>query len=352
MSSKPREDHAAHAEYRKIRVERPLMNLTSLEKLVIDPKDYLIGTLGWIKRGQFGIMTGRTGQGKTVLAEQMAMDAAQGLPILGQIPVSGPMKVLYTECENGYDVMKRDICSIAKNTKVNRALINKNFILDYNWEFVGDELVPYMAHVFEETHPDFWILDNIQKYQSGDYNDARDFNEWIKPVLALIREYRVGLLILDHVAKPGKNQEKTSIDYSAGAYQGMGTSRKANMARTTCELYPPMQDGRFRLQFSKSGSWTGLKNSEGKPLDHLFLEQSGIIEEPFWKIAGSQAPPIRGQKSRIDPKELKSCLEEEGMTQALMADRFGVSERTINREVAKLGAKGRGNLILPKMKKK
>ena len=336
--------------YRQIREKQPLMTYSSLEKHVIDPKDYLAGPLGWWKRGQVCLFTGRTGNGKTVLVEQMVIDAAQGKPMLGMIPVEKPMKTLYMECENGLDVMKRDILAITKYTKANLKLLEKNLVMDYNWHSTGKDFVGYAREVLKQVRPDFWVIDNLQKYMEGDLNNAQDFSDWIKPILDLIKEFNCGLLIIDHMPKPSKDKGAT-FSYAEGAYAGAGTSRKANMARTTFELYPHT-DGRFRLHFSKSGTWAGLVSSEGNPVDHFFLEQSGLIGEPYWKLSETQENPVSGTKPKVELDELKMYLSTPGTTQAEAAKYFEVSLRNIQRRMTDLKARDEGVVILPKSKRK
>jgi hypothetical protein len=96
-----------------------------------------------------------------------------------------------------------------------------------------------------------------------------------------------------------------------------------------------------------------VKDGEGKPVDHFFINQSGDAKEPYWKLADSQRPAIKGVLSRVNLAELEEMLKEEpDIPQQMLAERFGVGVRMIQKKLKELVAKKTGYMPLPKSKKK
>lgn len=329
------------AAYRR---ENPPITMESALNYRPDPSSYIAGTLGFFKRKSTALFMGPTSQGKTVLAMQMGMQAACGVPLMGIIPVQGPVKVLMMECESGMEVACRNMKAIQKNLGLDKRLLQKNFRLVDNHKYRDLEVFYFLQAELNDFAAGWVILDNLQGLMEGNINDNQTFNEFINPITTLIKERDAGLLLLDHTVKPSK--DGTGLSDHDGAYRAAGTSRKANWARTTFDLAYISNDGRHKICLSKSGAWAGLKDEGGKTKTHFFVQQSGNAEEPFWALAESQAAPMKGSKPKVDLAELEKVMADNpDFTQQDLADYFGVTRETINRTF------GKKRLVLGKRKK-
>ena len=351
-------DVAEHEELLKqiqvYRKDHPTLTWQSAKKYTVDKSSYVAGEYGWLRRRMGTSLIGWSGQGKSVLVEQVGVQLACGQDLFGKIKVFQPVKVLYIECENGEDVTTRDLKSIVKHLKANEKLVQQNFKVEHNWRFQDDQFCPYLEVLLEEHKPVVVILDNLQGFCTGDQNKADVFNAFILPIMHLIKKHNAALILVDHAAKPPKEgNSKSSFDYGLGMYLGSGSARKPNWARTSCELINFSSDKRYRFNFSKSWSWADLRDVTGKPVNHFFIEQSGIVDEPYWKLADSQAPVIRGAQSVMSLEELEQRLKEyPDLTQAELAKAIGLSLRTLKRKMSELKAKKTGKAVLPKLKRK
>jgi hypothetical protein len=340
-------------DYEAYHKDNPPAKLSDIRKYVVDPSSYLAGSMGWLRRGHGTMFIGWSGQGKSVLVEQMGVYLAAGLDLWGKIKVFKPIKVLLIENENGMDVIARDIRAIMDHVKANEKLVDRNLVIQHNWKYKDEAFHDYFLCLLAMHKPDLVIVDNYQGHCTSDINKAEVFNAWVEPLLHGIKAANCGFILVDHASKPPKTgHTEKDIDFSLGAYLGSGTGRKANWARTSFELINFASDRRFRLNFSKSGQWAGIKDASGQSVRHFFIEQSGIDEEPYWKLSESQAPVMRGAKTAFDQDEFERLFKKTAdMTQADWAKHYGVNIKTIKRAVARLRAKETGEVVVPKKRK-
>jgi len=333
--------------------ENPPYTWADLEHYQPDSSTYLAGTLGWLRRGYPTALIGWSGQGKSILLEQICVQLSAGQDLFGKVKVFKPLKVLLIECENGKDVLSRDFRAIMKHTGADPRKVSKNLTIVSDWRHKDELFGPFLLELLIHCEPDLVCIDNLQGFMSTDPNKAENFNNWIDPVLHAIKAANCGLILVDHAPKPPKvgNTEK-DLDLSLGAYLGSGTARKANWARTSFELINFTRDPRYRLNFSKSGQWAGIKDVTGKDTNHFFIEQSGISTEPYWKLADNQAAPVKGAKLSVDLAAFAQHLADfPDMSQDDRAEKLGLSRKTIQRNLKRLEAKKRGCIVLPKTKK-
>ena len=88
------------------------------------PEDIIAGK-GWLKRGGCTLLSGSTGIGKTVLAEQLALCCASGKSFLG-INIPEAVKVVCVQAESDPDYLKRDFAAIQKHYRMNMDLLKCN----------------------------------------------------------------------------------------------------------------------------------------------------------------------------------------------------------------------------------
>ena len=77
-----------------------------------------------------------------------------------------------------------------------------------------------------------------------------------------------------------------------------GTSRKANGARCSAELYSPADgETRYRLHFGKNPERAGIYDENGLMVRDVFLDRSPSATRPYWTPSADQTPTTK-QASR------------------------------------------------------
>jgi len=267
--------------------------LVDLESYQVDPQAHLVGD-GWLRAGAGALLTGGTGMGKSVLAEQIAVSVAAGLSILGCVRVHRPARVLCVQAENDAETLKRDVCAIVEAIGADRAKVQENLRVVHAYGLAGNAFAAYVRAQVRKHRAELLVIDPYQAYIGGmDLNVSKTFLDWIKPIDAMLKETCCGLLLVAHTPKP-KDRQDWHVRESV--YLAAGHSVISNWARASVELMPAgTEDGRFRLRFSKNAERVGLVDNGGKMVRDLFIEHSGNRHKPFWRVGTDQTAPTVGK---------------------------------------------------------
>jgi hypothetical protein len=300
-----------------------IWKLSDITNYVPDPANYIAG-LGWIRRGAGTLLTGGTGIGKSILAEQISLCVASGINIIGCISVKQGFRVLHVQAENDQDTLKRDIESIIKNINpaMNSEIIEQNFRICHAYGLCGHEFAIWLRQQCEKFKPDFINIDPYQAYIPGemDINSSACFLSWIRPINAIIRENNCALMLVAHTPKPKDRESWTARE---SVYMAAGSSSISNWARTSAELTQAGdEDGRFRLRFGKNCERTGITNENGGTVRDMFINHSGSIHEPYWKTSEDQSEP---SKSKYKADIIRCATDFPDMSQRDIAREVGCS---------------------------
>ena len=270
----------------EIRFEK--WTLADLKAYQPNQADYVAGR-GFLRRGAGTLLGGYTGQGKSVLVEQIAVSVAAGLPILGCIRVPTPRRVMLLEAENDADTLKRDIESIVDHLGADRDMVQRNLVIHHAFGISGPTLNAYLKQELEKSEADLLIIDPYQSFVGdAEMNSTASFLGWIPWVEAVTRESRMALLLVAHFGKPSEARSGWAPGQSV--YMTTGTSAISNWARCSAELYPLKGEGRFRLRFGKNPERTGLIDEHtGATIRDLYLEHSPSKHRPYWIVSEDQS---------------------------------------------------------------
>ncbi len=282
------------------------------------PPNYSIAGEGWLRRGAGCLLTGGTGIGKTVLAEQIAASVASEVNILGCLKVHGAHQVMYVGAEQDEETMKRDYCAIVKHDDGNPCpvLLQANLRMFHAYGIGGDKFAAWLRDQVKKHHPDLIVIDPYQGYLDGetDINSTASFLSWIQPIDRLIREGDCALLLVAHTPKP---RDRESWAKRESVYMAAGTSAISNWARTSVELTVADEDaGRYRLRFGKNAERNGMTNEHGGIVRDLFIEHSGSMHEPYWRVSDQQDEPTN---SKLRDKIVSLAIEHPSMSQREIA---------------------------------
>lgn len=292
-----------------------------------EPENNFLAGTGWIRRGQATLLTGATGIGKSVAAEQIAYSVAGGVPIFGCIRVPRSFAVRHYTAEQDTETMQRDLLGIGEHVKADPAAVGQNLSMLLVDDLSGDAFVEFFEADVLRHRPDLAILDSIQAYQAGDLNASADWHSWFRPIIAVCRQVRCALLLVDHPPKPSMQRDGWTARQSV--YSAAGTSSKANAVRCSAELSECAGDERrFRLRFGKNAERTGLVDDGGRVIRDLYIEHSNNAHRPCWLVSDDQT---EASASPYESKIRALRAETPDISQKEAARRLKCSPSTVNR---------------------
>jgi len=272
----------------------PPMSYSYLRDLEIKPELNHIAGKGWLRRGAWTLFTGGTGIGKSVAVQQMAACIACGKSVFG-LAVARPFKVLLLTAEQDEETLQRDFVAIAEHEGLNAITLDRNLQIHHAYALDGKPLFLSLDSELKRAGFDLVVLDNYQAYSgAADLNDSAAWKEFITPLSVMLKTYNASMLLVDHTGKP---RERKGWGQNDSVYVGAGTSRKANGARTSAELYSPAEgDERYRLHFGKNWERTGRTARD------LFLDRSPDASAPYWTPSLDQTertPMVAGEQEIV-----------------------------------------------------
>jgi hypothetical protein len=308
----------------------PPLRYLQLKQLEINPDDYILGR-GLLKRGAWTLFTGGTGIGKGVAVAQFAGCIAGGKHIFG-LTVSRPFKVLLLTAEDDEEVLQRNFVAIADHEKLDPALLDANLQIHHAYALDGPELHDAVAIELARGGFDLVILDNYQAYSgASDLNDSAAWNLFIKPFERMLKERRAAMLLVDHTGKP---VERKGWGRNDSVYLAAGTSRKANGARASIELYSPTGgDERYRLHFGKNWERAGVVDAQGRPVRDVYLDRAPSADAPYWTPSADQAE----HRAALEGEEaiVAWATDNPGSSYQKIADATGHSKSKVGRVMQK-----------------
>ena len=277
----------------------PPIRYAHLHALEVKPEEtHLVGR-GFLRRGAWSLLTGGTGIGKSVLAEQMAACVACGKSVFG-LTVLRPFNVLMLTAEQDEETLKRDLEAIAEHENLDPDLLDQNLQLHHAYALDGPELVTALDGEFRRGKFDLLVVDNYQAFSADDINGSREWKSFITPISKLLKEYGAGMLLVDHTGKPAERKGWGRHD---SVYMAAGTSRKANGARTSMELYSPAEgDERYRLHLGKNWERAGVVDENGFFIRDIYLDRAPDAHRPYWTPSEDQTdhkPMVKGEAEVI-----------------------------------------------------
>ncbi len=308
----------------------PPIRYAHLHALEVKPEETHIVGRGFLRRGAWSLLTGGTGIGKSVLAEQMAAGVACGKSVFG-LTVARPFRVLMLTAEQDEETLKRDLEAIAEHDGLDADLLDQNLQLHHAYALDGPELVTALDGEFRRGKFDLLVVDNYQAFSADDINGSREWKLFITPISKLLKEYGAAMLLVDHTGKPAERKGWGRHD---SVYMAAGTSRKANGARTSMELYSPAEgDERYRLHFGKNWERAGVVDANGTPIRDVYLDRAPDAHSPFWTPSDDQSEPekmVAGEREVVD---YATAHPFDGVRK--VADATGCSKSKVQRILAK-----------------
>jgi hypothetical protein len=237
--------------------------------------------VGFLRRGQTGLLNGPTGVGKSSLTMQAALCWSVGRAFFGIRP-ERPLRVLIVQSENDdADIaeMRDGILEALAFDDDERALARRNvrvlrsFAANLAWLA---EIEPEVV----EHQPDLVIADPLFAFAGVDVaKDQPGLSLFLRgAVLPFTLKHGLGMIFVHHVNKPPSASADRSA-YRAGdhAYSGSGHNELANFARFVVVLRSLGSRTVFELRMGKRWARAGIADDEGKPTDKVLIKHAARL---------------------------------------------------------------------------
>ncbi len=263
-------------------------------------ENQMLGTQGWAKRGQGGLLVGPMGQGKSSIVYDMALTWCLGRSFPPRsdmaIPTRGKWKFVVVQAEDDDYYLGQVVGSYyaANNlTEEEREHCNRHVLFANVKGVRGNSFMAVVDNLVKTHRPDFVVINPLLMFMQGDPSDIVAAGEFLTGLDKINAKYDncTSWIIVHHTGKPPNKENKSSdkMDWEV-AYSGTGSSLWANWPRWVAVLEPRLEDGRYYLRLAKSGKKAGLIREYGIP------QGAGerVVREAVTKL------PIRHSQQTID----------------------------------------------------
>jgi RecA-family ATPase len=181
---------------------------------------------GLLPVGVLTLLTAPGGEGKTLLAQQLATCVAAGTAALGLPTTQTPVLALYAE-DDRHELTRRQK-SILRVTGIDpadascshyKSLVGDNAILGHSnrdGSYSPSDLFEQIRATALALKSRFIILDNVTQMYSGDFNDRTQVTAFLRPLANLAAEINGSVLLLGHVSKAEDSTYAGSAAWHSG----------------------------------------------------------------------------------------------------------------------------------------
>lgn len=210
-------------------VRPELMDITRVGDLQARP-EYKVP---WVLKnysvvGALTLLAGREGEGKSLLALEMASVVASGGKF-GLSKTAMPGRVLYVDAENGIAEMGRR-CNLLKVDAAVGIAEADGFDMGSRWSD--------FSHFIRESAPRFVVLDSFASlWPQVEENDKKSVQQALQPLRSLALQSGTSFLLLHHMTKEG-------------GYRGSGAI--GAVVQIVIEMYPGSDESVRKLRWKKN----------------------------------------------------------------------------------------------------
>jgi hypothetical protein len=269
---------------------RRFVDIPDITTMAIPPVDYLVPALG-IARNTIALWTGPDGDGKTYLAQVMALAVASGSMFLGMPCHQSP--VLYVDLENpGYVVQDRMQSLVEDGNSPSGLRFWGTWLeLDQQPPQAGSEL---LLTICKETKP-LLIVDPFRYFHKGEENDSGEMGA-VMQYLRACASYGCAVIILHHPAKTEGSTGRGSsairgacdlaflhtLDKESGLITLKVDKNRLGPSRTIV-IKADFEEGKFELT---EAPYITRRNDELDRVEQLIAANPGITQNAISKQSG------------------------------------------------------------------
>jgi hypothetical protein len=283
---------------------------------------------GWLPRGMLTVLGAAPGAGKSFVGLDLAWRITTGEGYPDGSPIQNPdANVIYVDGEAVPQILNER----AQHYKIDRdrlylLLPDSSEAIDFGTEKYRNRLINMVATL----QPELVIIDSLSSIHSRGQNNIEDVRDLLSFFIQLAETYRVGLLLLHHIRKPGNGHKMQMFDLSMDDLSG--SAHIVAMARVVWGIHvvqtgpkpDPNGPRAFKMLKTNLGPYEEPLGFEFAPLhpkgvyvkwDH---EAPQVYKEPTkqdrcaeWLLEMLQDGPMR-------PCDLEEAGKEEGFSRRLI----------------------------------
>ena len=269
---------------------RSFLEIPDIITLDIPPVEYLVPALG-IARNTITLWTGADGDGKTYLAQMMALAVSRGDTFLGM--PCGQAPVLYVDLENpGYVIQDRMQTLVADGTSPAALRFWGTWLeIDQQPPQAGSEL---LLTICKETRPLF-IVDPFRYFHQAEENDSTAMSG-VMQYLRACAAHGCAVVILHHPAKAEGSTGRGSsairgacdlaflhtLDRESGLITLKVDKNRLGASRTIT-VRADFEEGKFELA---EAPYITRRNDELDRLEQVIKDNPGITQNAISKQSG------------------------------------------------------------------
>jgi archaellum biogenesis ATPase FlaH len=279
------DDEIITATRQHIRTFRDIPDIFTLE---ISPVEYLVPALS-IARSSIVLWTGPDGDGKTFLAEAMALAVASGTEFLGMKCKQAP--VLYLDLENAAHTVQARLLTMSDGQPTAQELRVWGIWNEQGPPQAGSELLLTIA---KQTQPVI-IVDPFRYFHTAEENDSTEMSG-IMQYLRACAAYGCAVILLHHPAKSEGSTGRGSsairgacdlafmhtLDRESGLIT-LNVDKNRNGESRTITIRAEFEEGRFELSDS---SYITRRRDELTKLAQIIADSPGVTQNSVCKSSG------------------------------------------------------------------
>lgn len=210
---------------------------------------------GWIAQDDRVIFAGEWASGKSIVALDLALSVACDIPWLGQVRVEKTGSVLYVDEENPKRVVESRLHRMVRGRDLDLdAPVPITYLIKNHLKLDRPYGLATLRSKIEQVNPVLVVLDSLVRFHSSEENSNTEMADFFGEVITpLSVEYGCAFLILDHLRKPGKDDDKQEAGHRI---RGAGT--KADVGDTIWTVFGDRDTDCRTLQCRKNRSEESL----------------------------------------------------------------------------------------------
>ena len=270
---------------------RTFRDIPDITRMAIPAVEYLVPALG-IARNTITLWTGPDGDGKTFVAQTMALAVARGETFLGMLCQQAP--VLYVDLENpGYVVQDRIQLLLGEQSPDNLRFWGTWLDLDQQPPHSGNAL---LLDICKDTKP-LLIVDPFRLFHAAEENDSGEMST-VMQYLRLCAVYGSAVVILHHPAKTEGSTGRGSsairgacdlaflhtLDKESGLIT-LKVDKNRFGASRTITVRADFEEAKFEVT---DAPYIARRNDELSRLAEIIQTEPGLTQNAIWKKSGGQ----------------------------------------------------------------
>lgn len=260
---------------------------------------------GWVERESLTILAGKQKIGKSILAINLMLALTTGEEEFLKAKIHQPRKVLYVQQEIKNQSLKDRIDKMRTNFDDDKGLDIFQVITTTGKpiKVTIPEDRARLNKIIKKAKSDLIVFDPLATFHTKDENKSKDMNEVLDYFFKIMKEYKVGILLIHHHGKPSQ-AERT------GAQMLRGSSVMGDRADVIINLTPLPEKYRDLVRYHPASyAKLNFELRSDEPIRDFYIERDPEIL--WYEKSDVLAEEI---KIKLTPEEVRNVVLENGGT--------------------------------------